>query len=80
MITVIPNRKKIEKLIDSLNDEIAYIQELRVRTISDVVTGTVDVRNVEIPEYETETSDINDDVSEDEDLDEVETVDEEVDE
>ena len=73
-------QKKIEKLIDSLNDEIAYIQELRVRTISDVVTGTVDVRNVEIPEYETETSDINDDVSEDEDLDEVETVDEEVDE
>ena len=73
-------QEKIEKLIDSLNDEIAYIQELRIRTISDLVTGKVDVRNVEIPEYETDTSDIDDDVSEDEDSEKVETVDEEVDE
>ena len=73
-------QEKIEKLIDNLNDEIAYIQELRVRTISDVVTGKVDVRDIEIPEYETEISDINDDISEDDDSEEVETVDEEVDE
>ena len=73
-------QEKIEKLIDNLNDEIAYIQELRVRTISHVVTGKVDVRDIEIPEYETETSDIDDDISEDDDSEEVETVDEEVDE
>ena len=30
---------KIEKLIAGLQDEIKYVEELRVRIISDVVTG-----------------------------------------
>jgi len=69
---------KIEKLIDSLNDEIAYIQELRVRTISDVVTGQVDVRNVVIPEYEAD--DIEREDSDDEESVNDKIIDEEVDE
>ena len=28
------------------------LQDLRVRLISDVVTGQVDVRDIEVPEYE----------------------------
>ncbi len=71
---------QIDVLIEKLNSEISFVEELKAVTISDVVTGKVDVRDVEIPEYETETSDIDDNVSEDEYSDEVETVDEEVDE
>lgn len=65
-------QEKIETLIAGLNDEIALVQELRIRTISDIVTGKVDVRDVIIPEYEAVV---------DEDADEEdETIDEEVDE
>lgn len=35
-----------------LNDEIRILQELRIRLISDAVTGKIDVRGIEIPEYE----------------------------
>jgi len=70
----------VDRAISNIRNEISLVQELKSRTIADVVTGKVDVRDVEIPEYETETSDIDDDVSEDEDSEEVETVDEEVDE
>ena len=38
-------RKILEKQIECL-------QELRIRLISDVVTGQVDVRGIEVPEYE----------------------------
>ncbi len=72
----------IDEAITGIKTEIDLIEELRMRTISDVVTGKVDVRDVEIPEYETDTFNIDDDVSEDEDedLEAVKTVDEEVDE
>jgi type I restriction enzyme S subunit len=70
---------KINTLIKSLESEIDYVKEFRVRTISDVVTGKVDVRDVEIPEYEIEASE-TDNALEDEDSDEEETIDEEVDE
>ena len=70
----------IDEAITGIKTEIDLIEELRTRTIFDVVTGKVDVRDVEIPEYEVETADIDDDVSEDDDSEEVETVDEEVDE
>lgn len=70
-------QERIETLIAALNDEIALVQELRVRTISDVVTGKVDVRDVIIPEYESITEE---DVEEAESEEDVETASEEVDE
>ncbi|MDD4494968.1 MAG: restriction endonuclease subunit S [Eubacteriales bacterium] len=73
---------KIEQMIAGIKDEIALVQELRTKTISDVVTGKVDVRDVEIPQYEPEADDSIDDEDEsDEDSDEdnSDAVDEEVD-
>ena len=35
-----------------LEEEITVLQELRTRLISDVVTGQIDVRDVEIPDFE----------------------------
>ena len=62
---------KIEQMIAGIKEEIALVQELRTKTISDVVTGKVDVRNVEIPQYEPEADDAIDDEEEtDEDSDE----------
>lgn len=37
---------------NKLEEEITVLQELRTRLISDVVTGQIDVRGVEVPEYE----------------------------
>lgn len=73
---------KIEQMIDAIKDEIALVQELRTRTIADVVTGKVDVRNVEIPQYETEAEEpVDEDKSDAESSEENdETTDEEVDE
>ncbi|WP_019189324.1 restriction endonuclease subunit S [Levyella massiliensis] len=70
----------IDEAITGIKTEIDLIEELRMRTISDVVTGKVYVRDVEIPAYEAESSDIDDDILEDDDSEEVDTVDEEVDE
>jgi len=35
-----------------ISDEIAALQEIKARLISDVVTGKIDVRRIDIPEYE----------------------------
>lgn len=70
----------IDEAIAGIKTEIGLIEELRMRTISDVVTGKVDVRNVEIPEYERGLSEIEDDTSDEEASENEETVDEEVDE
>ena len=47
------------------------IEELRTKTIADVVTGQIDVRDVVIPEYsrdeDTDADDIEDDEEESED-------------
>lgn len=72
---------KIDAMIDAIHAEIALVQELRIKTISDVVTGKVDVRDVEIPQYEPEADEtIDEDEETDEDLDEdnSEAADEEV--
>jgi len=42
----------IQKCCESINSEIATLQELKTRLISDVVTGQIDVRDIVIPEYE----------------------------
>ena len=69
---------KIDEMIDALRSEIKHVIELRSKTISDVVTGKVDVRNVEIPRYEPETDDLLDEEEMSGDNDDKETVDEEV--
>lgn len=44
--------EKFTALKKNLEQEIATLQDLRTRLISDVVTGQVDVRRIEVPEYE----------------------------
>ena len=44
--------EKIDSYITKLKEEINYLQEYKQRLISDVVTGKVDVRGVEIPNEE----------------------------
>lgn len=43
---------KSRKAIDFLEREIESLHDLRTRLISDVVTGQVDVRGIEVPEFE----------------------------
>lgn len=58
----------IDNMIEALKSEIELITEYRTRMISDVVTGKVDVRDIEVPDIASE--DISEDVVEDELLDE----------
>lgn len=44
--------EKYEKAISTLEQEIAFLHELKASLISDVVTGQVDVREMEIPDCE----------------------------
>ena len=67
--------KDIDSMIDGIRKEIELVEELQVKTIADVVTGQVDVRNVIIPEYITD-----DDAYEDFDSDDVDDGSEESDE
>lgn len=60
---------QIEQLIASLDQEIIFVEELKTKTIADVVTGQVDVRNVIIPEYTTDDGTDDDFDSEDTDDD-----------
>jgi type I restriction enzyme S subunit len=73
---------QLEEMIAALENEITLVQELHKKTIHDVVTGKVDVRNVEIPQFEVETEALADeDDAEDESGEENdEIIDEEVDE
>lgn len=43
---------KYRDLIAKINQEIDCLHEYRTRLISDVVTGQIDVRNVEVPDFE----------------------------
>lgn len=49
---------EIDEMISSIQKEISLVEELKVKLISDVVTGRVDVRDIKIPTYETETDNI----------------------
>ncbi len=40
----------LDKSIDAIKSEISLIQELQTRLISDVVTGKLDVRDIEVPD------------------------------
>lgn len=43
---------KIDEQLSNLNKQIELLREMNKRIISDVVTGKIDVRGIEIPEYE----------------------------
>ena len=43
---------KIDAAIKKMEEKIANLQDLKIRLVADVVTGKLDVRNIEIPEYE----------------------------
>lgn len=47
--------KKTKEAISSLQKQIELMREYRTRLISDVVTGQIDVRGIEIPDYTPET-------------------------
>lgn len=49
---------KYTVLIETIQKEIQALDELKTRLISDVVTGKIDVRGIEIPEYEFVGNDI----------------------
>lgn len=68
----------IDSMIDGIRKEIELVEELRVKTIADVVTGQVDVRDVVIPEYVVEDEpdddlnldDMDDDIEDSDDAEE----------
>lgn len=62
--------------IGKLNEKILHLSEYRTRLISDVVTGQIDVRDIEVPEFEYIADDV-DDVSDDENTDLEEIMEEE---
>lgn len=55
--------KEIDGMADMIANEVATLHDLKSTLISDVVTGQIDVRDVEIPEYvfEDESSDLSED-------------------
>lgn len=42
----------VDKFVVVLQKEIGLLHELKNRLISDVVTGQIDVRNIEVPDYD----------------------------
>ena len=51
----------LDKGILSIKQQVTRLEEYRTRLISDLVTGKVDVRDIEIPEYEADSDETIDD-------------------
>ncbi|MCM1045318.1 MAG: restriction endonuclease subunit S [Candidatus Gastranaerophilales bacterium] len=68
IVTFLNNQfAKIAKVIDLKNMQIRQLEEYKARLISDVVTGKVDVRNIEIQEYEYVSEDMDIEIAKQED-------------
>ncbi len=50
--------ERINKAMADIEQEIELVKEYKTRLVSDVVTGKVDVRSIEIPSYQPEAEDI----------------------
>ena len=61
---------KINAAIQKLEEKISNLQELKTRLIADTVTGKIDVRDVEIPDYEFVDEDAESDSDNEEDTEE----------
>lgn len=57
---------------EKISQEILLLEELKTKLISDVITGNIDVRDVEIPEYEFVDEDVESDSEAENDLDNIE--------
>ncbi|MDD2231126.1 MAG: restriction endonuclease subunit S, partial [Candidatus Cloacimonetes bacterium] len=55
----------IDDQIGCLTSSIASIRELQTRLISDVVTGKLDVRSIEIPDFEEELEELDEEIIDD---------------
>lgn len=64
--------KKIDSAISNKKAQIEKLHELKTSLISDVVTGKIDVRGIEIPEYESVAEDVATDIEDIESDDEIE--------
>lgn len=62
---------KIDILIEKTNRKIKDLQELRTRLIGDAVTGKIDVRGIEIPNYEYVADEADTESDEDVDVEEI---------
>jgi type I restriction enzyme S subunit len=56
---------QIDKAMQIELQEIELLQELKMRIISDVVTGKIDVRGIKIPDYEFVAESVEDEIDED---------------
>ena len=65
-------QQKYQSAIERLKAEIDALEEFKTHLISDVVTGKIDVRDVEIPEYEFVDEDADADSDSDDDSDDTE--------
>ena len=63
---------QLNALIEQIEERIEGLEELKTTLISDVVTGKIDVRDVEIPEYEFVDEDADADSDSDDDSDDTE--------
>lgn len=66
------SQQKYEAAIDVLEKEVEALEEMKTHLISDVVTGKIDVRNVEIPDYEFVDEDADSDSDSEDDTDDTE--------
>lgn len=58
--------------IEKLSAEVETLEEYKIKLIADVVTGKIDVRDIEIPEYEFVDEDVDSDSEGENDLDDIE--------
>ena len=64
---------KYDEAIELKEDQISVLHDLRTRLISDVVTGQIDVRGIEVPDFDiVEEIDTEEDASDEEDSEEAE--------
>ena len=64
----------IDNIIAKKHKQIQLLQELKTRLIADVVTGKIDVRGIEIPEYEFSDEELDIEDSGKEDVEEQEEI------
>ena len=70
-------KMEYQSVIGKIEDEIETLHEMKDKLVSDAVTGKIDVRDVEVPDYEYVDED-NDDIEDDSENIDGESNDEEV--